>query len=162
MRAVKVVLMASAILKRRLPLEREDALVLRAICDTNLPKFLKQDIELFEGIVSDLFPGIALLQQSYETLSSAVFTVMKTRGLQPVAALVRKTFQLYEVLNVRHGLILVGAALSGKSTCLHILCEAMTLAKHLGSLDDQITYTHVINPKAVSMKQLYGFQDLIS
>lgn len=42
-------------LKRRLPWD-EDQLVLRAILDANLPKFTPPDVELFRGIVSDLFP----------------------------------------------------------------------------------------------------------
>lgn len=57
-RAVKSVLVMAGSLKRDNPEKLEDAVLIRALRDSNIPKFLSDDAELFLGILGDLFPGI--------------------------------------------------------------------------------------------------------
>ena len=67
MRALKAILTACGNLFRQLDWP-EDQIGLRALNDVNLPKFTSNDIPLYKGITSDLFPGVVTPAPDYELL----------------------------------------------------------------------------------------------
>ena len=64
--------------------------------------------ECVAGIISDLFPGKKRPELDYGKLMSSMKTEIKRNGLQPVQFFLTKVIQLYEMIVVRHGLMLVG------------------------------------------------------
>jgi dynein heavy chain len=82
MRAVKSIILAAGSLKRKNPDEEESRLTLRAISDCNIPKFLSDDIPLFEGIISDLFPTTDKSKPQYEALVNSLKKIMQIHKLQ--------------------------------------------------------------------------------
>ncbi|XP_014471742.1 PREDICTED: dynein heavy chain 12, axonemal [Dinoponera quadriceps] len=162
MRAVKTVLSAAQSLKLKHPDEDEAVLLLRSLIDVNLPKFLSRDVPLFQGIVSDLFPGLSLPEPSYEQLLTAVKEAAQRRNLQPVSVFLLKIVQTYEMMMVRHGFMLVGEPFSSKSSVLRTLADALTLMQEHGLEDGVATTYFVLNPKAVTLGQLYGYFDPVS
>jgi dynein heavy chain len=81
-------------------------------------------------------------------------------GLQPVEFFLRKNIQLFETIVVRHGLMVVGPTGAGKSKNIKVLTDALTMLKDTGCGDQHFLYEKVrhfeLNPKAVTMGQLYG------
>ncbi|PNH05107.1 Dynein heavy chain 7, axonemal [Tetrabaena socialis] len=168
MRAVMAVLRAAGNLKQRnagrnadSDMNSEPVLMLRAITDVNLPKFLDEDVPLFKGILSDLFPGIVLPAMNYDDLTAALESSAKAMNLQPLPSFIEKAIQLYEMLVIRHGLMLVGRSFSMKTMAIRVLAAALGDMCSSGKGEHKVKMT-TINPKAVTLGQLYGQDDPLS
>jgi dynein heavy chain, axonemal len=163
MRAVKTVLSACGNLKKTFPDENEEILLLRSLLDVNLPKFLSFDVPLFEGIISDLFPGVNWAKPDYTLLTAAFKEVCKDMNLQPKEYFLTKVIQTYEMMIVRHGFMLVGEPFSGKSSTLKVLSKCLAKLKTIETSPYyQDVQFDIVNPKAITMGQLYGAFDPIS
>jgi len=101
MRAVIAVLRASGNLKRSEGHLPEDILVLRAIIDVNAPKFLAPDVPLFDGITSDLFPGVVLPVPDRKAMQAKSGESCAERNLQLTDYFWGKIVQIYDMMVVR-------------------------------------------------------------
>lgn len=63
---------------------------------------------LFNGIMSDLFPEVKPPNIEYKALNEAMNNVLMDNKMQIVQNFKRKVLQLYETINCRHGLMIVG------------------------------------------------------
>jgi dynein heavy chain len=87
---------AAGQLKRKEPETNEDILLIRAMRDSNVPKFLEQDLPLFGGILSDLFPGIKVPFVDYGKLQTAIEKSLDTLNLQRVPIFITKVIQVFQ------------------------------------------------------------------
>jgi len=158
MRALNAILVAAGKIKKNNPDLDERKITLRALVDVNLPKFTSNDIPLFNGIVGDIFPLLTALEIDLSLLQNQLSDSSEKFNLVANPNFIKKCVQLYETMNVRHALMIVGRPGSGKSKVLEVLKDSMK------ALKGRPGYGHVestvMNPKSILQKQLYGFVDM--
>ncbi|XP_033947329.1 dynein axonemal heavy chain 10 [Pseudochaenichthys georgianus] len=152
LRALKSVLVMAGELKRGSPHLSEDVVLMRALRDMNLPKFVFEDVPLFLGLISDLFPGLDCPRVRYPNFNDAVEGILEEHKYVMLPNQVDKVVQMYETMMTRHTTMIVGPTGGGKSVVISTLCQAQTkLGNH--------TKIYPLNPKAMSVIELYGILD---
>lgn len=82
LRALKSVLVMAGGLKRQYSDMPEDLVLMRALRDSNMPKFVFEDVPLFKGLINDLFPNMDCPRVGYEDLKTEVRKELETKGFR--------------------------------------------------------------------------------
>uniref|UniRef100_A0A8D1CTQ7 AAA+ ATPase domain-containing protein n=1 Tax=Sus scrofa TaxID=9823 RepID=A0A8D1CTQ7_PIG len=153
MRAVKSVLTAAGNLKLKYPEENESVLLLRALLDVNLKCMIIHPFHILNFVV--------LPKPDYEVFMEVLNENIKKMKLQPVPWFIGKIIQIYEMMLVRHGYMIVGDPMGGKTCAYKVLASALD-DLHKGKMEEFAVEYQIINPKAITMGQLYGCFDQVS
>lgn len=158
LRAMKSVLVMAGGLKRQYGDMREDFVLMRCLRDSNMPKFVFEDVPLFAGLINDLFPGMDCPRVGYEDLKQACLNDLEEKGFRPSNDIVfadqgDKIIQMYETQLVRHTTMIVGPTGGGKSLVLETLKNARLVSENI------VVKMHVLNAKAQPLNELYGEMD---
>ncbi|EDV25795.1 uncharacterized protein TRIADDRAFT_23475 [Trichoplax adhaerens] len=161
LRALVSVLKYAGRKKREFTDMLDEEVLLLAMKDMNIAKLKSSDAPLFNGIISDLFPGIEAPTTEYGQLRTVVEEELKSSNLQPHEKLIMKVLQLYETKNSRHAVMVIGQTESGKTVVWKTLQAAMTRMKKVHNDPNyQVVKEYPINPKSLSLGELYGEFDL--
>jgi len=154
MRALKAVLVMAGSLKRDPGNQKlsEIEVLMRALRDMNLPKFVFDDVPLFLGLINDLFPGINCERVLLPQLKNAADACLLSKGYQLLNDQADKIVQLFETMAARHTSMVVGSTRGGKSVVIQILADAQT---SLG----KPTKLFILNPKCQTVSEFYGVLD---
>lgn len=68
-----------------------------------------------------MFPGVELLVPEREELINKIKINLEKRNLQSTPWFMDKIIQVYEMILVRHGLMIVGEPLSGKTCAYQVM-----------------------------------------
>ena len=162
LRALTSTLRNAGIRKRNDIVSADDAILYLAMKENTVPKLTVEDTPLFLGILSDLFPGVEAPVMDFSDFNAALVDEMKLLGLQPIKSLMNKILQLYDTKSTRHGVMIVGPTGSGKSTVWNLLQNTLNNLTKIDSEKYSPVKSYPINPKALSLSELYGGLDLAS
>ncbi|XP_064612357.1 LOW QUALITY PROTEIN: dynein axonemal heavy chain 10-like [Liolophura sinensis] len=155
LRALKSVLVMAGELKRGAAELPEDVVLMRALRDMNLPKFVFEDVPLFLGLIGDLFPGLDCPRVRYPNFNDAVEAVLVDNNNILLPQQADKVVQMYETMLTRHTTMIVGPTGGGKTVVINTLAQAQT---RLGIATKMWT----LNPKDRSVIELYGILDPVT
>uniref|UniRef100_A0A8R1U2J5 Dynein heavy chain, cytoplasmic n=1 Tax=Onchocerca volvulus TaxID=6282 RepID=A0A8R1U2J5_ONCVO len=138
----------------------EQQILIQSVCETLVPKLVSEDIALLFSLLSDVFPSIQYKPNQMARLRGEVAKVCdqlllcqsSTPG-ELGSAWLEKVLQLYQITNLNHGLMLVGASGSGKTTAWKVLLKALERLERVEGV------AYVIDAKAMSKDALYGVLD---
>ena len=150
LRAIKSVLVVAGGFKRSEPHMPEQAILMRALRDFNIPKIAFQDDSIFQGLLLDLFPGIDVPRKRDIVFEKIIEDCTLEQKLEPDPEFITKVVQTSELLEIRHCVFVMGPPGSGKSSTWKILAKAQDKAGKKTLLVD-------LDPKVVSTKDLYGY-----
>lgn len=74
-----------------------------------------------------MFPGVVLPEPDYVVFNKAMGDACKESNIQMTPFFLEKVQQLYEMILVRHGLMLVGYPFGGKTSAYRILAKGLAL-----------------------------------
>jgi len=88
--------------------DSEEIVLLKALRDMNIPKFISDDVNLFLNLLNDLFPNVTCQKIHYENLNRTIEEVLNNQQYILVPEQIEKMIQLYETMMTRHSTMVVG------------------------------------------------------
>uniref|UniRef100_A0A8C6E8C9 Dynein axonemal heavy chain 14 n=1 Tax=Moschus moschiferus TaxID=68415 RepID=A0A8C6E8C9_MOSMO len=173
LRSLKTILVMAGKKKRELKSETEETLIIiEAIREASLPKFLPKDVLLFEKIMRDIFCGATVSKVNQIVLEKLIEIATQQLGLQQWPAQKERIIQFYNQLQACVGVMLVGPTGGGKTTVRRILERALTLLpiEEFLLIEERESISQIsgrrgkidiciLNPKCITLSELYGHLD---
>lgn len=112
-----------------LSLDAEEKLIVQALSLCNRPKLVGQDDDIFLNIIDDVFPNVSFEEKHDSDFHNVVKALIIERGLCDNPKFEEKIYQIYNNVTTRHGIMLIGKSMTGKTTALNVLYEALNRLK---------------------------------
>ena len=132
-----------------------------AIHDVIKPKLISYDEEIFEAILDSVFNenknDILIDDKEEEATQLDLKKEIAMMGLCGSPYLLMMCTQFMNNLKFKHGIMLIGESLSGKSTCLKLV-KAVNKNNYKKNANYTDLTTTTIYPKSVELDDLYGKQ----
>ncbi|KFD50374.1 hypothetical protein M513_08756 [Trichuris suis] len=130
--------------------EKEGSIVMMALRMNCLSKLTGEDGKTFDALLRQVFINIQPTSIPNDSLNSAIESAFSAVGFFPTEAQKIKVQELYDQLQQRTGVIILGESGSGKTSLWKILLQALSQLK-------QTVKAYHFNPNAMTKRQLLGY-----
>jgi dynein heavy chain len=151
LRSIVSVLRSAGDLKKSEQKEDEHYIISRALQTVKYCELLPQDQRMFKGILEHVFHQCPPDPLPDDVLKKAIIEQCAKNDLEGTPYFLSKVQQLYDMLSLSDGVMLLGDPYGGKTKAWN------TLAACLGAADKHAPACIVLNPKAIKIDQLYGY-----
>jgi dynein heavy chain, axonemal len=141
-------------LQRSVPDASADTLLMMAIKKSMLPRLTEQTLSTLSSVFEDIFPGIEESDQAELEISSILAAEMDEMNLSPSNYTVQKATELSDSLRLGKAVLLCGKCNSGKTIARDVLFNV--LKNRSITTGEGVMKQHIINPKSLSVSELYG------
>lgn len=141
MRSMKAILSVAKTAKVERAVADEEEVIAKAICEYHLCKLDDFDLDVFRSIFNDIFPDKWASSNSTSntataSLHCAVKDACAANNIDCTDYFLLKMQQLYQLLQMAAGVILIGDAYSGKTTLYRTLTNALALCGDRNELNE--------------------------
>lgn len=78
---------------------QESQILMQALYDTNLPKYLKDDVLLFKNLMNDLFPSVSRLDKNQDIIEKSIYLATRELNYQTWPSQTEKVLILYNLVS---------------------------------------------------------------
>lgn len=132
--------------------ENEMEIAVQALRSNTMSKLTVSDGKRFDMLIADVFPNTNLTVTLHNDLRVCIREAFSATGLILNERQIEKCLELYEQLQKRMGVVIIGPPNSGKTSIISLLKEALVLMQ-------KTIRTYTISPKSMNRVQLLGKLD---
>lgn len=131
--------------------------IVHALLAVNAPRMSATEKGIFNAIVSDIFhPGLAVdSKAASQELTDAITMWLRKQKMDKHVTWMEKILQLHAIMELNHGVMVLGGAALGKSAMISTLQQAL---QHLAPNNHKYSLQKM-NPKSQSVQQMFGWRE---
>lgn len=158
LRELKTVLLACGRLLKQIPIDKhrntdyEMRLAVNALRMNTMSKLTASDCKRFDMLIGYVFANIVIDKMQQNVLQQSIELAFDQLHLQQNDKQLEKSLQLYEQLEKRMGIVVLGPPNCGKTTIISLLKQAILNT-------GKVIKTYTISPKSMNRVQLLGHLD---
>ena len=132
----------------------EMEMVVQAIRTVNIPRMSAVDKGVFNAMIGDVFAGVQAPTTTVQELVDVISAMLRKQKMDKHATWMEKILQLHAIMDLNHGVMVLGAAALGKTSLISVLQQAhQQLGANTFSLNK-------MNPKSLTVQQMFGWQSI--